>query len=400
MRGQAYDPQEEKTASMERPLFTAQDKMTLLIVDDAPDNLALISNLLAGIFRCRVATSGPKALEIATGPQPPDLILLDVAMPEMNGYEVCRKLKEHPRSRDIPVIFLTAMDGEDDEAEGFRAGGIDYITKPVSKAVLIARVHAHLTIARSKNYLAHKNELLETMVAERTKQLTTMQDVIILAMASLAEARDNDTSAHVQRIQHYARALAVALRSNPDYASRISDETVELIYKTSPLHDIGKVGVPDSILFKAGRLTVDEFAEMKKHSSFGGQTLMEVERQLVVPESFVRMAHEIAMYHHERWDGSGYPLGLAGENIPLSARIVALADAYDALTRTRMYKSPCSPTEARAAVERERGRQFDPAVVDAFLVAENTFYEIAASFVDAAEGTATHTDPRQRLLAQ
>ncbi len=386
-------------AAMDQSPQLPQDLPSILVVDDVPNNLTLITDLLAGQYRCRVAINGYRALSIARGTPQPELILLDVAMPEMDGYEVCRELKKDPFTRDIPVIFLTAMDGDDDETEGFNAGGIDYITKPVSKAVLTARINAHLTLTRSKRFLTDKNELLENMVALRAKQLATMQDVIILAMASLAEARDNDTSAHVRRIQHYSRALAVSLKNNPSYARQLTDESLELIFKTSPLHDIGKVGVPDSILFKSGRLSPEEYDEMKKHSFFGGQTLMEVERQLAAPEAFVAMAHEIALHHHERWDGTGYPLGLSGEQIPLPARIVALADAYDALTSARVYKPPYPREEARKVIERERGRQFDPAVVDAFIAAEPTFYEIAENFADA-EAETGRSVALQRLIAE
>ena len=382
---------------MEHALAGARELSTILVVDDVPNNLTLISDLLSGLYRCRVATSGAKALSIAKGTPQPELILLDVAMPEMNGYEVCRKLKDDPLTHDIPVIFLTALDSEDDETEGFKVGGADYITKPVSKAVLTARINAHLTINRSKQYLSHKNELLESMVTERSQQLATMQDVIILAMASLAETRDNDTGAHIRRIQHYTRALALALRENPAYAKQITDEVLELLYKTSPLHDIGKVGVPDSILFKPGRLSLDEFAEMKRHSFFGGQTLMEVERQLAAPEAFVSMAHEIALHHHERWDGTGYPLGLAGEQIPLSARIVALADTYDALTSARVYKPPYPSADACHIIERERGKQFDPAIVDAYLAIEHVFDSIREGFADTPDDT-SRAKVLQRLM--
>ena len=355
---------------------TADYVPTILVVDDVPENLTLISALLADTYRCRVATNGPKALAVAASQPQPDLILLDVAMPEMDGYEVCRRLQADPLTRDIPVIFLTALDTEEDEMQGFEVGGVDYITKPVSKAVLSARVGAHLTLLRGKRFLAYKNELLESMVQERSKQLSSMQDVIIMAMASLAETRDNETGAHIRRVQHYTRALGLSLRKNPRYREAITDAFLELLYKTSPLHDIGKVGVSDAILFKPGKLSREEFDEMKQHSFFGGQTLMEVEKQLAAPEAFVSMAHEIALHHHERWDGTGYPLGLKGEEIPLSARIVALAATYDALVSARVYKPPYSGTDERTIIERDRDRQFDPAVVDAFLNCENEFKAI------------------------
>jgi len=378
-------------------LLTAEYTPTILIVDDVPENLTLISDLLVDRYRCRVAINGARALVIAAADPQPDVILLDVAMPEMDGYEVCRRLKASPRTQDIPVIFLTALNGEDDETLGFAVGGVDYIAKPVSRAVLTARLEAQLTLLRGKRFLAHKNELLESMVTERTRQLSSMQDVIIMAMASLAETRDNETGAHIRRVQHYTRALALSLRENPEYRDRLPDEVLDLLFKTSPLHDIGKVGVPDAILFKPGKLTREEFDEMKQHSFFGSQTLMEVERQLAAPEAFVSMAYEIALHHHERWDGTGYPLGLQGEEIPLSARIVALADTYDALTSARVYKPPYAMEDARSIIWRDRGKQFDPAVVDAFMACEDVFAEIARNNPDREAGGGRHTALRRLM---
>jgi putative two-component system response regulator len=207
---------------------------SILVVDDVPENLGLISGMLAGQYHCRVTTSGEKALAIAGGPKPPDLILLDIAMPGMDGYEVCRRLKKKPQTAEIPVIFLTALDGEEDEAKGFQVGGVDYITKPVSRPILLARVEAQITLLRGKRFLERKNEILESTVRERTRQLATVQDVIIMAMASLAETRDSDTSAHIRRMQLFTRELALALRENPLYHERLDDNTLELLYKTCP----------------------------------------------------------------------------------------------------------------------------------------------------------------------
>lgn len=370
---------------------------TVLVVDDIPNNLTLISDLLAGEYRCRVAVSGPKALAVADSLPQPDVILLDIAMPDMDGYEVCRRLKANPRTRDIPVIFLTALDTEGDEAEGFNAGGVDYITKPVNKTILLARLNAHLTLVRSRRHLSHKNDLLEQLVSERGKQLTDMQNVVILAMAYLAETHNHDTDAHIRRVQHYTRALALSLRKNAAYAARLTDDIVDMLFKTCPLHDIGKVGVSDGVLFKPGKLSQEEFEEMKRHATFGGKTLLEVERQLVAPETFVTMAYEIAMYHHERWDGAGYPLGVMGEEIPLSARIVALADTYDALVSHRVYKPAGTFSDARAIIMRERGKQFEPALVDAFLACEEEFIATAEKYTgDDEEGERSHV--LQRLI--
>lgn len=360
----------------------AAKRPSVLIVDDIPENLNLISEMLAGLYRCRIATEGEKALTIARAEPQPDLLLLDIAMPGIDGYEVCRRLKADPRTADIPVIFLTSLDREIDETRGFEAGGADYITKPVSRAILLARVGAQITLLESRRLLARQNEELEAKVRERKRQLSVMQDIVVRCLASLAETRARDSDAHVLRVQHFTRALAVALRSLPGHEGEISDSTLDLLYKTSPLHDIGKVGVSDSVLFKPGKLTEAEYEAMKQHVLFGCQTLMEVERRLEAPEAFVSMAQDIAMYHHERWDGSGYPLGLSGENIPLSARLVGLADAYDALTSKKAY-SPARPSaDAARIIYAERGKQFDPAVVDAFSQCTQQFCEISAAFPD------------------
>ena len=353
---------------------------TVLVVDDIPNNLSLISDLLSDKYRCRVAVGGAKALVIAESAPQPDVILLDISMPDMDGYEVCRRLKAKPSTRDIPVIFLTSLDSDLDEAEGFRVGGVDYITKPVSKTILMARVDAQIKLLYSRRCLSRKNELLESMVRERGNQLANLQNVIIMALASLAETRNQDTDAHIRRVQHYTRALGISLRKHPDYTDRLPDMVLDMLFKTCPLHDIGKVGVADGILFKPGKLSREEFEQMKRHAFFGGQTLMEVERQLAAPETFVTMAYEIALYHHERWDGSGYPLGLAGEAIPLSARIVSLADTYDALISSRVYKPAYAAADARNIILRERGKQFESALVDAFLDCEDEFIRIVEKF--------------------
>ena len=355
---------------------------TVLVIDDMPASLATISDLLAGNYRRRIATNGQKGLHLAARPPQPDLILLDVLMPGMDGYEVCRRLKDNPDTRGIPVIFLTSLDSHEDEARGFAAGGVDYITKPVSKDVLMARVDAQISLVRSRRLLSQRSTLLEELVEQRSKQLSIMQDVIILAMASLAERRESDTNGHVRRIQLFTRALALSLRNNPRYRAELTEESLELLYKTSPLHDIGKVGVPDAVLFKPGKLSEDEFEAMKRHAMFGAQALQDVERRLAAPEVFVSMARDIAMFHHERWDGTGYPMGLKGEDIPLCARIVALADTYDALTSERIYKPPYPAEDALTIIGREQGRQFDPAVVEAFFLCEGEFRNIARAHSD------------------
>ena len=356
---------------------------TVLIVDDVADNLTLINGLLKDHYSTKVANSGERALKLALSEPKPDLILLDVMMPGMDGFEVCRQLKADPRTADLPVLFLTARTDVVDEQQGFDAGAADYLTKPISPPILLARVRTHLQNKAARDFLRDQNAFLETEVRKRTLELATIQDITIMAMASLAETRDNDTGNHIRRTQHYLRILAKRLQRDPRYASELTDANIELLFKSAPLHDIGKVGIPDRILLKAGRLTSDEFEVMKQHTTLGRDAIANAERQLDVPYSFLRYAKEITYSHQEKWDGSGYPQGLTGDAIPLSARLMAVADVYDALISRRVYKEPMSHEDAVAYIRKERGLHFDPDVVDAFLAEEDAFRDIAAKFADA-----------------
>jgi putative two-component system response regulator len=355
---------------------------TVLVVDDTPQNLDLISELLTHRYKVRVAPSGARALQIAHS-APPDLILLDVVMPAPDGHEVCRQLKADAATRDIPVIFLTSRHDLEDEALGFSLGAVDYIAKPVVPPLLLARVHNQLTLKVAADFLRDKSSYLEAEVARRTQEVHDVQDVTILTLASLAEARDNDTGNHILRTQRYVRLLATALRDHPACASQLDEQTIEWLYKSAPLHDIGKVGIPDAILLKPGKLTPDEFEVMKTHTTLGRDALAMAEQRLGKTVPFLRIAKEIAYSHQEKWDGSGYPQGLVGEAIPLSARLMAVADVYDALISQRVYKGAMSHPEAVAIVRAGRGNHFDPAVVDAFLAHEAEFLAIALAYADA-----------------
>jgi putative two-component system response regulator len=355
-------------------------KPTILVVDDTPDNITLLCSLLGDIYRNKIATNGEKALKIARAAPHPDLILLDIMMPEMDGYEVCRQLKADPTTRDIPVIFLTAKTQEGDETKGFELGAVDYITKPIVPPILMARVHTHLALGDARKFLEMQNDVLEQQVMARTRQLAALQDAIIIAMASLAETRDNDTGHHIRRTQHYVRELALCLKNEDKYHNELADESIETLYKTAPLHDIGKVGVPDRILLKPGRLTPEEFEEMKRHTAHGRDAIIAAEKTMQAPESFLETARDIAYSHHEKWDGSGYPEGLAGENIPLPARLMAIADVYDALITKRVYKDAMSHEEAVKIIESGAGSHFDPEVVAAFSLVKDKFAAIAAHF--------------------
>jgi putative two-component system response regulator len=356
-------------------------RQTVLIVDDTPDNIMLLSTLLKDKYNTKVATNGGTALQIVAGSEV-DLILLDVMMPEMDGYETCRRLKNDPRSSDIPVIFLTAKSQPEDEAMGLNMGAVDYLSKPISPAILFARVATHLQLKNARQALKKQNRTLESVVEQRTVQLSLMQDATIMAMASMAETRDNETGNHIRRTQNYIAALARQLQRHPRFAAELSDENIELLYKSAPLHDIGKVGIPDRILLKPGRLDSEEFEIMKQHAVFGRDTIRQVENYIGGSNGFLTYAREIAHSHQEKWDGSGYPDQLAGEDIPVSARLMAVADVYDALISRRVYKAPFSHEEAVAIMRKGRGSHFDPDVLDAFLEIEAAFVEIARQYAD------------------
>ena len=357
---------------------------TILVVDDTPENLELMTGLLSQEgFRVRVAHNGERALQLARSTNKPDLILLDVMMPGVDGYEVCRLLKADPETAQVPVIFLTARVEIEDEALGLSLGAVDYITKPISPPIVLARIRTHLALAAAVHALRDQNAHLEAQVARRTLQIQATQDVTVMAMASLAETRDNETGNHIRRTQHYVKCLAEQLRSNPRFSEFLTERNIELLFKSAPLHDIGKVGIPDSILLKPGKLTFEEFEIMKTHTTLGHDALVAAEHGLVAGVEFLRFAKEIALSHQEKWDGSGYPQALSGEDIPVSARLMALADVYDALISRRVYK-PAFPHDKSAAIIVEgRGQHFDPDVVDAFLAVQQQFQDISARFVDA-----------------
>ena len=362
-------------------------KPTILVVDDTPENLALMSALLRNDYTVRVANGGERALRLAAE-NPPDLILLDVMMPEIDGYEVLRRLKENPATREIPVIFLTARTEADDERRGLELGAVDYIAKPISPSIVMARVRTHLTLKASADFLRDKAAYLESEVTRRTHEIAMIQDVTIMAMASLAETRDTDTGNHILRTQHYVRLLANALREHPRFAAFLDAQSIDLIFRSAPLHDIGKVGIPDRILLKPGQLTADEFAIMQRHARLGHDAIDHAETALQADVGFLRIAKEIALSHHERWDGRGYPSGLSGEQIPVSARLMALADVYDALVSRRVYKEGMPHARAVAIILEGRASQFDPDVVDAFISLEAEFATIGTRFPDSDDDLA------------
>lgn len=356
---------------------------TILIVDDAPDTIEPIVNCLrAGPYRTRIATSGERALELAQVEPLPDLILLDVMMPGLNGYDVCERLKADPRTNGIPVIFLTVRTDAADEQHGFDVGAVDYITKPISPPIVKARIRNHLTLKAASDFLTDRNAFLEQEIDRRITELNAVQEATIIALASLAETRDAETGNHIRRTQLYVKALADTLKNHPRFAHELSDESIYLMYKSAPLHDIGKVGIPDSILLKPGPLDADEWEIMKRHTTLGRDALLAAESTMGSEVSFLRYAKEITFSHQEKWDGSGYPQGLKDEQIPISARLMAVADVYDALISERVYKAAYSHEDAVATITAGKGLHFDPDVVEAFTQMADVFRQIAIRFAD------------------
>lgn len=351
-------------------------QFVILVVDDTEANIDILLETLGDDYDIRVALDGESALEDVAEDKP-DLILLDIIMPGMDGYEVCRRLKDDPFTHDIPVIFLTAMTEEQNEAKGLALGAVDYVTKPFSPELVKARVSNQLEL---KKYQDHLQEL----VALRTKELALTQEVTIYSLASLAETRDPETGGHILRTQRYVRALARRLKRVPMFKKILTDEVIDLLYNSAPLHDIGKVGVADSILLKPGKLTDEEFAEMRNHTIYGRNALKVAEEKLG-DNSFMQYARKIAYTHHEKWDGSGYPKGLKGQEIPVSGRLMAIADVYDALISKRVYKPPFSHAKAMDIITKDSGTHFDPVMVENLLAIENEFLQIASSLADSEE---------------
>ena len=363
--------------------LNTEEKPTILVVDDTPDNLTLVSNLLKKDYRVRVAISGEKALKIALSEVPPDLILLDVMMPVMDGYEVCQQLRSNTLTAHIPIIFLTAKSEVEDERKGLSLGASDYITKPISPPILEARVKTHLAAKAYSDFLTDKTTYLESEVARRTREISAIQDVTIQAMASLAETRDSDTGNHIRRTQGYVKALGSKLKTHPRFSAFLTDAMIEMIFKSAPLHNIGKVGIPDRILLKPGRFEPEEFEIMKTHTTLGRDAIQTAEDSLGLKVEFLSVAKEIAYGHQEKWDGSGYPENVRGDDIPVSARIMAVADVYDALISRRVYKNSMSHEKAITIIAEGRGSHFDPDMVDAFLAIQDEIQMIANRYADS-----------------
>jgi len=359
---------------------------SLLIVDDNPENLTVLGELLRGHYKVRAANSGQRALQLAAQRPLPDLILLDVMMPGMSGYDVLSQLRANAETRDIPVIFVTAMNAVEDEERGLSLGAVDYIAKPLRPAIVLARVRTHIELKRARDRLQIDNTWLETEISQRLHENQVIQDVTIRALARLAETRDNETGYHILRTQSYVLALGRRAAAAGLFPGQLDEHQLSLMAKSAPLHDIGKVGIPDRVLLKPGKLTADEWTLMKTHAKLGADAIARAVADMPEPVEFLACAQQIAMHHHERWDGSGYPEGLAGNKIPLSARLMALADVFDALISRRTYKEPIGFAEVHRIMAEQGGRHFDPDLLALFLDGYEEFCEIARRFPDEQPG--------------
>ncbi len=336
-------------------------KQQVLIVDDIPDNIQVLMEILKDEFAVTAATRGDRALELARTHQQPDLILLDIMMPEMDGYTVCENLKSNAVTKDIPVIFITAMNEVVSEEKGLALGAVDYITKPFNPGLVKRRVHNHMELKRHRDHL-------EEEVKKRTAELHATRLEVIRKLGRAAEYKDNETGMHVMRMSHYCKLIAQAIGK--------SDNEAELILHAAPMHDIGKIGISDKILLKPGKLDDDEWNEMRKHSYYGYKIIGEQSSDLLT------VAATVSYEHHEKWNGKGYPQGLAGREISLYGRITAIADVFDALTSKRPYKEPWPVEKALKLIEDEKGEHFDPELVPAFMEVVPEVLKVKDTFSD------------------
>lgn len=331
------------------------DKQTVLIVDDAPDSIDILREIFRDDYFVKAVNSGETAVDVIASGLRPDIILLDVSMPGIDGYETCRRLKADAATKDIPVIFVSAKIAIEDEIRGFEAGAADYIIKPFSSPIVRARVRNHLALYNRKRELAHK-------VVLRTEELLESQRQVLLCLGRAAEYKDYESERHSMRIILGARVLGLA--------ADMTEEEAELLMYAASMHDLGKIGIPDAILQKAERLEGDELTLMRRHCEIGAYIIGDD------PSELLQLARTVSLTHHEKWDGSGYPQGLTGDEIPLAGRIVAIIDAFDALTSNRPYKKAWSIEKAVAHIEVSSGKDFDPGLVQLFVQSLSEIVEI------------------------
>jgi putative two-component system response regulator len=350
-----------------------QDRKKVILVDDNPINLKLARNTLMGKYDVFTVPSAEKLFQILEKTLP-DIILLDVLMPEMNGYEAISMLKKNPRTADIPVVFLTSKSETASELEGFTLGAVDYIAKPFSPQLLLKRVDVHVLVESQKQELKHINENLMQIVDEKTGAVLELQKAVLNTMSNLVECRDDVTGGHIERTERFLRLLVEEMLQKGVYRDVLVTWDIELFLQSAQLHDVGKIAIRDNILMKPGPLTPEEFNEMKKHTSFG-ETVIEKIQQSARESVFLTHAKIMAGTHHEKWDGTGYPRGIAGSNIPLQGRLMAVVDVYDALISERPYKKAFSSERAVQIILENGGIQFDPALMDVFASAAKHFHE-------------------------
>jgi len=361
-------------------------KNTVLAIDDDPMVLDILQGAIGKDYTLLLAADARSGLALATSQPPPDIVLLDVKLPDRHGYDVCQMLKQNQVTENIPVIFLTSHSDVDNITRGLALGAVDYVSKPFNLPILMARLKTHLRLAEANHLLKDQNAHLESLVRLRTRDLQMSHDLSMMALGSIAETRDNETGNHIHRTRSYVQVMCDNLSGLERFRHSMNQAIWTDIVKSSPLHDIGKVGIPDHILLKPGKLSVEEFEQMKRHPVIGRDALRSAEARLGSGRSFLGTAMEIAYSHHERWDGTGYPEGKAGTAIPISGRIMAVADVYDALISKRAYKSAMTHETAVALIREGRGSHFDPLIVDCFLENAGLFESIADQYRDAATG--------------
>ncbi|MDF2614568.1 MAG: rpfG3 [Clostridia bacterium] len=344
----------------------------ILVVDDNVVNLKLAEQTLKPLYKVTLLISGTQALKFLSKTKP-NLILLDINMPEMDGYEIFKKIKENPETSKIPIIFLTAQTDSESELHGLYLGAVDFIAKPFISEIMLSRIKMHLE-------LEEYHQSLEALVEEKTQMIEKLQDVIVISLAELVECRDGETGGHVKRTAKYLQALVEAMDENNVYRDVLSKQYIKDILRAAPLHDIGKIGISDDTLLKQSSLDEEEFEYMKKHTTLGGKTLQKAIDE-AGNESFLYIARDMALSHHEKWDGSGYPRGLKQEEIPLCGRIMAVADVYDALISRRSYKQPFTYEAAAEMIIKGKGLQFDPCVVEVFEKVRDKFERIASRYL-------------------
>lgn len=373
------------------------EKPEILIIDDEPINLTVLRNLLSRFYAVRACKSGREALRLINTGFKPDLILLDIMMTGLDGYETLSLIRDDPANCDIPVIYISALDSTFDEEKGVHLGAVDYISKPFRPVIVLERIRVHLELKQARDQRRNRNVWLEAEVARRVQENLNIHDETLNMMLQLIETRDSDMSNHILRTRSYIELIGQRLQHLDKYRDILDDATLSNIIKASSLHDIGKIGIPDSILLKPGKLTDDEYEIMKNHCRIGSDAISSVMDKVyrnggsiddstrTISQTFFSEAQDIAAHHHEKWDGSGYPDKLKGGEIPLSSCLMALADVFDALTTLRVYKNSCSMEDASAYILSQRGKHFSPDIVDAFQAEFSSFENTLLSLTNTRE---------------